>query len=542
VTDETRRTFAAIAMVAACVAALTPLVAQRSRTRIGIAARTARELREWGDRLQSMQRSGELRLRERRPDALLAGRTHERLDQYHQGVRVFGADVAQQYARGLLVSAFGSLYESIEVDTTAAIDAMRARQAVRARSGSEPNPDRQPELVILPLDGGRFALTWRLRAIVGSDFREYFVDAQSGAIVHDYSVRRTQTTVGRATGVLGDSKKISVSPTAGRFYADDRLRPPSLVTYDLAGDFLRALRIINRTVVPTLNDIASDSDNVWTDGAAADAHVYTGWTYDFYFKRFGRRGIDNRDLALRSIVHPARRQDFDTNFNIVPDFYVNASYFGDGLMVYGAGLPPGVFFGSQTVDFWSGGLDVVAHEVSHGVTEYTSGLIYQDESGALDEAFCDMMGTSAEHFFQPSGDGVLRADYQIGEDVVRPGGLRSMSNPGLFGDPDHYSRRFTGDDDNGGVHINSGIVNHAFYLAIEGGTNHTSGLGVQGVGAANREQIERVFYRAFTEMLNASATFATARAATIQTARDLYGAGSPAERAVTEAWTAVGVQ
>ena len=117
-----------------------------------------------------------------------------------------------------------------------------------------------------------------------------------------------------------------------------------------------------------------------------------------------------------------------------------------------------------------------------------------------------------------------------------------MSNPGLFGDPDHYSRRFTGDDDNGGVHSNSGIVNHAFYLAIEGGTNRTSGLGVQGVGAANREQIERVFYRAFTEMLNASATFATARAATIQTARDLYGAGSPAERAVTQAWTAVGVQ
>jgi bacillolysin len=529
-------------MVAACAAVLTPLVAQTGRTRTAIAARTTTELREWGERLQSMQRSGELRLRQRRPDALLAGRMHERSDQYHQGVRVFGADVAEQYARGLLVSAFGSLYESIDVDTKPAIDATQAREAVRARSGSELNPDRHPELVILPLDGRRFALTWRLRAMVGSDFREYFVDAHSGAIVYDYSVRRTQTTVGRATGVLGDSKKISVSPTAGRFYADDRLRPPSLVTYDLAGDFVRALRIINRTVVPTLNDIASDSDNVWTDGAAADAHVHTGWTYDFYFKRFGRRGIDNHDLALRSIVHPARRQDFDSNFDIVPDFYVNASYVGEGLMVYGVGLPAGVFFGSQSVDFWSGGLDVVAHEITHGVTEYTSGLIYQDESGALDEAFCDIMGTSIEHFFQPLGDGVLRADYQIGEDVVRPGGFRSMSNPGLFGDPDHYSRRFIGDADNGGVHINSGIVNHAFYLAIEGGTNRTSGLGVQGVGAANREQIERVFYRAFTEMLNASATFATARAATIQTARDLFGAGSPAERAVTQAWTAVGVQ
>jgi bacillolysin len=523
VTDGTRRTIAAFAMVAACAAGLTiTLIAQRSRAQTGIAARSGRELREWGDRLQSMQRSGELRRRDRRADALIAGRIHERLDQYHQGVRVFSADVAQQYARGLLVSAFGSIYETLEVDTTPAVDATGAREVVRARSGSEP-ANHQPELVILPLDGGKFALAWRLRAIVGSDFREYFVDAHTAAIVFDYSVRRTQTTVGRATGVLGDSKKISVRPTGGRFYADDRLRPPSLVTYDLAGNFLRAIRIISGSVIPTLNDIASDSDNVWTDGAAADAHVYSGWTYDFYFKRFGRRGIDNRDLALRSIVHPASRQDFDANVDIVPDFYLNASYFGEGLMVYGVGLPPGVFIGTQTVDFWSGALDVVAHEISHGVTEYTSGLIYQDESGALDEAFCDIMGTSAEH-------------------VIRPGGLRSMSDPGRFGDPDHYSRRFTGDDDNGGVHSNSGIVNHAFYLAIEGGTNRTSGLGVQGVGSANREQVEKVFYRAFTEMLNASATFATARAATIQAARDLYGAGSPAERAVTQAWAAVGVQ
>ena len=81
----------------------------------------------------------------------------------------------------------------------------------------------------------------------------------------------------------------------------------------------------------------------------------------------------------------------------------------------------------------------------------------------------------------------------------------------------------------------------AFYLAIEGGTNRTSGLSVQGVGAANREQMERVFYRAFTQMLPANATFAVARAATIQAARDLFGANSAAERAVTQAWTAVGV-
>ena len=116
-----------------------------------------------------------------------------------------------------------------------------------------------------------------------------------------------------------------------------------------------------------------------------------------------------------------------------------------------------------------------------------------------------------------------------------------MSNPAAFGDPDHYSRRQLGPSDNGGVHTNSSIVNHAFYLAVEGGRNATSGLAVTGVGFANREPMEKVFYRAFTTMLPAQARFSTARAATIQAARDLYGIGSAAERAVTEAWTAVGV-
>jgi thermolysin len=111
----------------------------------------------------------------------------------------------------------------------------------------------------------------------------------------------------------------------------------------------------------------------------------------------------------------------------------------------------------------------------------------------------------------------------------------------VFGDPDHYSKRLITADDNGGVHTNCTIADHAFYLAIEGGTNRTSGLAVQGVGAANRLQMERVFYRGFTTMLPSGATFSMARAATIQAAADLYGTTSAAYRAVTQAWTAVGV-
>jgi thermolysin len=516
-----------------------PAGAWQARTPRAVAARTPRDLREWDARVTSMRRENRLRLRQRRDDLLIPGRTHERLDQYYRGVRVFGADVAQQLEGGQLISIFGRIHEGIALDTTPRVDAETARTIVTARAGAALGPSRQPELVVLPTGGGRFALAWTLHAAAGSDVRRYFVDARSGAVLLDYSIRKSQSAVGRATGVLGDSKKISVSASAGRFIASDLLRPPAIVTYDLRGDFERTIDIINGLVIPGLNDIASDTDNVWTDGAAADAHVYSGWTYDYYFKRFGRRGLDHNDLSIRNIVHPVRREDVSSYFDIVPDFYVNAAYYGEGLMVYGVGLPPGA--SPLTIDFFSGALDVVAHELTHGVTEYSSGLIYRNESGALDEAFSDIMAESIERFFQQPGPGLMRADYLIGEDIFRPGGFRSMADPGAFGDPDHYSLRFTGMADNGGVHINSGIVNHAFYLAIEGGTNRTSGLGVQGVGSADRERIEKAFYRAFTQMLPADATFAMAREATIQSARDLYGAGSPAERAVAGAWTAVGI-
>jgi Zn-dependent metalloprotease len=532
---------AIVVIVAGLCAWALPAGAQQRRPPTRIEARTLADIRAWDGRIRSMERGGELRVRQRRPDLRVRGRLHERLDQYHRGVRVFGGDLARQLANGQLVSVFGQLYADIQIDTTPAVEADAARTAVEARAGVALGPRRAPELVVLPFPQGRYTLAWRLRAASGSDLREYFVDAHSGAIVRDRRIRKAQGAVGRATGVLGDSKKISVSPSAGRFLASDALRPPTITTYDLRGDFRRAIGIINGFVSPGVNDIASDADNLWTDGAAADAHIYSGWTYDYFFKRFGRRGLDQADLAIRNIVHPVRREDFDVHFDVVPDFFLNAAYYGEGLMVYGVGLPPGFVVGDQTVDFFSGALDIVAHELSHGITEYSSNFIYQDESGALDEAFADIMATSVERFYQPQGSGVMQADYLIGEDVFRPGGLRSMEDPARFGDPDHYANRFLGEEDNGGVHTNSGIVNHAFYLAVEGGANRTSGLAVQGVGGANREQIEQVFYRAFTLMLHAGATFATAREATIQSARDLYGASSAAERAVTQAWTAAGV-
>jgi len=335
-----------------------------------------------------------------------------------------------------------------------------------------------------------------------------------------------------------------VRSQSGTYQAHDLLRPPAIDTYDMKGNLTRVNDYLNGKVQLGQNDLAADSDNDWRDGAAVDAHAYAGFTYDYFYKRFSRAGLDNRNMPMKSLVHPVSRADLLTYpGSVISLYYLNAFYAGDGVMVYGEGLPPGyVLAGSgQYVDYFSAALDIVSHELSHGVTDFTSDLVYRNESGALNEAFSDVMAVSVEFFFQEVGSGNMKADYLIGEDTIRPGGIRSIANPQAYGDPDHYSKRYTGASDNGGVHTNSGIANNAFYLAIEGGTNRTSGLSVQGVGAANREQIEKIFYRAFTQFLPANATFSIARAACEQAARDLYGASSAAFRAVQQAWIAVGV-
>lgn len=522
-----------------------PALAQGHEERI--AASGGAELVNWSARIQQMSDAGQLRLLRTREDTLVAGRTHRRFTQLHQGVPVWGGELVVQSAPGAVVSVFGTVYQAIELDAKPTLSASDAVATVKS-AGREPfGSEAGPELVVLPLADGRYALAYKVRARKPGtlDIHLLFVDARTGAVVLDLNDVKTQSAVGVGTGVLNDRKKLSVTSLGGQFVAQDGLRPPALRTFDYKGNFnALANEFGDPDFYPSFppSRFGADADNTWTDAANVDAHANAGYTYDYYFKRFGRRGLDNANIPINSVTHPASREDFFSySDDFIFQFFLNAGYYGDGIMIYGDGLPEDLVFNNQSWNYLAGGLDVVAHELTHGVTGYTSDLIYQGESGALNESFSDMMGTSAEFFFQPGGIGPLKADYLLGEDVVTPGGLRSMSAPTTFGDPDHYSVRFTGSGDNGGVHINSGIPNHVFFLSIEGGRNRVSGIQVTGVGGANREQIEKVFYRAFTQMLPRSANFKTARAATIQAARDLYGAGSAAESSVTQAWTAVGV-
>ncbi|MDA1092108.1 MAG: M4 family metallopeptidase [Acidobacteria bacterium] len=516
-------------------------------------------LRDADALVNQLTRDESLRLVRQEGDPLVPGREHERLQQFHDGVLVFGAEVTRQTSQGLPVSVFGTVHLGIEVDTTPTLSADDAARIVEGLSGRTIFPTAAPKLVILPDRDAEsvYRLVYEARAFTGAQLMVYFVDAASGALVWSYNDLKTQQpalpcsrcVIGEGIGVKSDRKKMSVTTVGGAFLAQDQLRPAQIFTFDMRGDLDHTELVLSGIAQLFDADLSTDTDNRWLDGASVDAHVGMGWTYDYLYKRFGRRSLNDQNVRLLSLVHPVNRADvFSVPDEVIGLYFLNAFYCGlcgpdgVGVAVFGEGLPPNVLVGGQQFDFFAGALDIVAHELAHGVTDFTSALLYMDESGALNEAFSDVIGVGAEFYAESlfrGGAGV--PDYTLGEDVIEPGGIRSLANPLQFGDPDHYSLRFLGEADNGGVHTNSLIPGHAFFLAIEGGTNRVSGLSVAGVGAANRGQMEQVFYRAFTVLMISNADFAAARTATIQSARDLYGANSPAARAVTEAWTAVGV-
>lgn len=489
-------------------------------------------------RVDAMLRIGQLDIVRIQDDTMMPGRVHERLGQFYRGVPVFGGQVVRQMDGRSMISLTGRLYEGLDLDVNPAISPARANAIALENAGSGANIHGETTLEILPVERSSYRLVYQMEVRSDWSIREVYVDAVSGEMVRSVNGIQSQRAIGQGTGVLGALKKMSVNQTTSTYEAKDALRPAEAFTFDFMGNLSR-LNNFFRTGVLFNSDIATDSDNVWTDGPTVDAHVYQGWVYDYYFKRFGRRGLDDRNIEVDGIVHPlARSQATAQPPDVVNTFINNALYLGDGVMMYGDG--DGRIFTNL-----AGGLDVVAHEMTHAVTDFSSQLIYQDESGALNEAFSDIMAAAIEFYYQPVGSGNDKADWLIGEDVVLvfPGYLRSLNNPVAAGEPDHYSlRQFIGTTtDDGGVHFNMTIATHAFYLAVVGGRNRVSGITVPGVGFNNLEKMERIFYRAFALLMPPNSRFSDARAATLQAAADLYGAGGNERSQVEQAWTAVGV-
>jgi len=260
------------------------------------------------------------------------------------------------------------------------------------------------------------------------------------------------------------------------------------------------------------------------DASAQRAHDGAAKVYDYYKSRFNRDSINNSGLTMVSSVHLGNN--------------VANAYWTGSQMMYGDG-------DGQVLDDLTLSFDVIGHELTHGVTQYTAGLIYANASGALNEAWSDIMGVAAKAY----RDGTTTADWLLAEESYTPGtsgdAMRYMKNP----TQDNYSKDWwperiayvsnpNNSNDNGGVHGNSGIANLAFALLTDGGTHPRgkSSAQVPGLGLLKSEQI---FYRALTTYMNQNTNFAGARTATAQAAKDLYG--ETEETAVETAWCAVGV-
>ena len=507
------------------------LSAQSSRTARTVWASDPSEVPAMAREVDLMLDSGRLQVARIQADSYFPGRHHERLNQYHRGVRVFGAQLVWQKQAGLIISITGKIYDSVNVDTTPTLTASRAEAHALA---SEPPGTRvvgDTELVVLPL-GESYSLAYYMRLRGAGTLQAVFIDAHSGTRLLEWNDLHTQHEgVGLGIGTWGDRKKMTSEQAAGTYRAVDMIRPFGIKTYDVNFNY----NAWNSFKTETDSFLATDSDNKWHDGAVVDAHVYSGYTYDYYFKRHGRRGLDDKGRVAINYVHIIpQRNGINNAFYYFRDNSVNY-YDGDGV--------------EET--FQSAALDVVAHEITHGVTEFSSKLIYYHEPGALNEAISDIIGVAVEFFFEPIGSGRLQADWGLFEDLrIKFGSYsRSFSNPRSVGPyyrdqyyPDHYSVRFRGDFDNRGVHINSSIVNHAFYLMVMGGTNRVSGIRVNGIGFDRMSHMERIFYRAFMFYLVPISYFSDAREATIRSARELYGEGSVEEQTVRQGWKAVGVQ
>ncbi|MFJ6902245.1 M4 family metallopeptidase [Streptomyces hokutonensis] len=259
--------------------------------------------------------------------------------------------------------------------------------------------------------------------------------------------------------------------------------------------------------------------------AAADAAYGAQETWDFYKNTFGRSGIKNDGVGAYSRVHYGSS-------------YVNAFWDDDCFcMTYGDGS-------SNTHPLTS--LDVAGHEMSHGVTANTAGLNYSGESGGLNEATSDIMGTGVEFYAANSSD---VGDYLIGEKININGDgtpLRYMDQPSKDGGSANYWSSSVGNLD---VHYSSGVANHFFYLLSEGsgaktinGVSYNSptsnGSTVTGIGRAKALQI---WYKALTTYFTSTTKYAGARTGTLSAAAALYGSGSTEYNAVAAAWSAVNV-
>ena len=458
------------------------------------------------------------------------GYLHERYRQVYKGVEVEGSMLMVQSKAGRLTTLSGDVFSEVNQAVTPTLSEKTALSKALAYVSAEKyiweewkdkilpnhlaNLKEAPKgkLVLVPFQGKVAQNDWRLAwkfdvyALKPMSRQDIFIDAATGEVVHTIESIHEADVVGSANTQYSGVRPIVTDSFTGGYRLREAGRS-GVETYDM-----------NQSTDYNVAVDFEDADNNWNnaqnlDKSATDAHWGAEMFYDYYSTFHNRNSIDGNGMKIISYVH----------YDVA---YFNAFWNGQfATLGDGTGNPLTC-------------LDVVAHEFTHGVTGFSAGLIYQDESGALNESFSDIFGKSVEFYARPNN-----ASWIIGADLGGLNAFRSMSNPYSKGDPDTYLGNAwkTGSADNGGVHSNSGVQNKWYYLLVEG-ENGVNDLGntysVTGLGFTDASKIA---YRNLNTYLTPYSGYLDARFYSIQGAIDIFGACSQQVISTGEAWYAVGV-
>jgi Zn-dependent metalloprotease len=454
-----------------------------------------------------------LSLRPFRADTDELGMTHIRLQQEVDGIPVWGGEaIVHLQADGALRHQTDELRHAPEVDTSPALERAEAIQIALDQQVDGLPESAEAELVI-KREGERDHLCWKveldLRDLDGAPLSKpvVFVDAHDGEVIFQYDNLHT----GYTNTYYNGGQSISTSPT--------------YVLWWISGYEMKESRLYGASAggAYTNGSLMTDSDDYWTASTqrpGGSAYWAAGRSLDYLYSAHGFWGPNGAGSQLRVVA------DYGTSYN-------NAH--GAGTTVW-FGNGDGSTFSSMT------DVDIVAHEVGHCVTDATARLVYSNESGALNESFSDIMAAMTERMVD--GGTASTNTWKIGEDSYTPAtsgdALRTMSNPTVDGiSRDHYSSRYVGTWDSGGVHVNSGIGNLAFYLTAQGGSHpRLGGSWVYGIGP---DAAAWIWFRAHRYYMTSTSDFADMRNATALAAADGYGATSWVVSSVDAAWDAVGV-
>ncbi len=462
---------------------------------------------------------------------------HTRVQQTVNGIPVWEAEaIVHLKADGTLSTITDNLLDGIIVNTEPNFSEKDAVNFAMDMYDGEAKVTDEPQVELYVFRGtDRDHLVYRVETprLDGSEETSapvVFVDAHTGEKVFGYDNLQT----GTGSSLYSGTVTITTSSVGSTYYMEDLTRKMGTFNMNNTGN--------TSTGTGGTQSRYTDTNDVWdatAQRAGVDAHYGARWTYDYFLNVHGRNGINGSGgpgtttaAANSGVSLITSRVHFGSNYNNA-FWYQNKMTYGDG---------NGTTFSPLTT------LDIAGHEMTHGITQYSANLTYANESGALNESMSDVFGAMVESYAR---GGVVNSDtWKIGEQAYTPAtsgdALRYMNNPHLAGnggytaddDPDHYSERYTGTADSGGVHINSGIANHAFYLASVGGTHHLSGVNVTGMGTTDAAKI---WYRSLTVYMTSGTNFSGARTAMLNAATDLFGSSSSQYTETQKAWCAVGV-